>query len=486
MAASAQKTFFWHDYETSGADPKRDRPLQFAGIRTDHAFNIIDEPVMFYCKPAEDLLPHPEACLITGITPQKAIQEGYCEAEFMALVHQQLSRPGTCGVGYNSIRFDDEITRYSLYRNFFDPYGREYQNGCSRWDIIDMLRLTRALRPEGIEWPCYEDGRPSMRLEDLTRVNGIDHGNAHDALADVYATIAMARLVKERQPKLYEYALNNSDKRSIQEKLDPLSMKPVLHISSMYPSEWGNAAVVAPVANHPTNRNSVIVFDLRVDPSPLIELPADEIRRRLYSRREDMAEGEERIPLKQIHINKSPVVAPAGMLTAVEAERLNISGDLCRTHLKMLRGCSDLKQKIAQVFGESDFAEDFDPDHMLYSGGFFGDADKKSMDIIRNTDPQQLGGLDLAFQDSRLEEMFLRYRARNYPFSLNDDERSRWEEFRRLRLLGPDSGGHLTMTELFAKLNELYQQPELGNAQKEILEELALYAEAIYPMDEVY
>ena len=486
MAASPQKTFFWHDYETSGADPKRDRPLQFAGIRTDQEFNIIDEPVMFYCKPAEDLLPHPEACLITGITPQKAIQDGYCEAEFMALIHEQLSRPGTCGVGYNSIRFDDEITRYSLYRNFFDPYGREYQNGCSRWDIIDMLRLTRALRPEGIEWPLYEDGRPSMRLEDLTRANGIDHGNAHDALADVHATIAMARLVKERQPKLYQYALNNSDKRSIQEKLDPLTMKPVLHISSMYPSEWGNAAVVAPVANHPTNRNAVIVIDLRVDPGPLIELPADEIRRRLYSRKEDLAEGEERIPLKQIHINKSPVVAPAGMLTAVEAQRLNISGDLCRTHLKMLRECADLKQKIAQVFGESDFAEDFDPDHMLYSGGFFGDADKKSMETIRNTDPQQLGGLDLAFQDSRLEEMFLRYRARNYPFSLNDDERSRWEEFRRLRLLGPDNGGHLTMTELFAKLNELYQQPELGNSKKEILEELALYAEAIYPMDEVY
>ncbi|MBQ0757612.1 MAG: exodeoxyribonuclease I [Amphritea sp.] len=486
MAASSQKTFFWHDYETSGADTKRDRPLQFAGIRTDQELNIIEEPVMFYCKPAEDLLPHPEACLITGITPQKAIQDGYCEAEFIGLVHEQLSRPGTCGVGYNSIRFDDEITRHSLYRNFIDPYGREYQNGCSRWDIIDMLRLTRALRPEGIEWPSYEDGRPSMRLEDLTRANGIDHGNAHDALADVHATIAMARLVKERQPKLYEYALNNRDKRSIQEKLDVLTMKPVLHISSMYPSEWGNTAVVAPVANHPVNRNAVIAFDLRVDPTALLELSAEEIRRRIYTRAEDLAEGEVRIPLKQIHINKSPVIAPAGMLSAVEAERLNISGALCRTHLKMLRGSPDLKQKIAEVFAESDFAEDLDPDHMLYSGGFFGDADKKSMELIRKTDPQQLGGLELAFQDSRLEEMFLRYRARNYPFSLNDDERSRWEEFRHQRLLGPENGGYLTMTALFAKLNELYQKPELSGSQKEILEELALYAEAIYPMDEMH
>lgn len=486
MAASSKPTFFWHDYETSGADTKRDRPLQFAGIRTDQDLNIIEEPVMFYCKPAEDLLPHPQACLITGITPQKALQEGYCEAEFMALVHEQLARPGTCGVGYNSIRFDDEITRYALYRNFFDPYGREYQNGCSRWDIIDMLRLTRALRPEGIEWPKYEDGRPSMRLEDLTRANGIEHGNAHDALADVYATIAMARLVKERQPKLYQYALNNRDKRTIQGRLDVLTMKPVLHISSMYPAEWGNAAVVAPVAHHPVNKNAVLAFDLRIDPEPLLTLPADEIRRLIYTRTEDLAEGEQRIPLKQIHTNKSPIIAPASMLTPVEAERLNIPGDLCRAHLAQLRNSPDLKQKLAEVFSVSDFEEDLDPDHMLYSGGFFGDIDKKNMDVIRATSPDQLSTLELAFQDPRLEEMFLRYRGRNYPFSLNEEERARWEEFRHLRLLGPNNGGHLTMTDLFSQLNELYQQPDLSASDKEVLEELALYAEAIYPMDEVY
>lgn len=486
MAASSTPTFFWHDYETSGADTKRDRPLQFAGIRTDQELNIIEEPVMFYCKPAEDLLPHPQACLITGITPQKALQEGYCEAEFMALVHEQLARPGTCGVGYNSIRFDDEITRYALYRNFYDPYGREYQNGCSRWDIIDMLRLTRALRPEGIEWPVYEDGRPSMRLEDLTKANGIDHGNAHDALADVYATIAMARLVKERQPKLYQYALNNRDKRTIQGLLDIITMKPVLHISSMYPSEWGNAAVVAPLAHHPINKNAVLAFDLRCDPTPLLSLSADDVRRLIYTRVEDLADGEQRIPLKQIHTNKSPIIAPASMLTAVEAERLHISGDLCRTHLAMLRNSADLKQKLAEVFSAAEFADDFDPDHMLYSGGFFGDEDKKNMEIIRSTPPDQLGVLDLAFQDARLEEMFLRYRARNYPFSLHEEERARWEEFRHQRLLGPDNGGYLTMTELFSQLNELYQKPDLPASHKEILEELALYAEAIYPLDEVY
>ena len=295
----AEQTFYWHDYETSGADSRRDRPLQFAGIRTDLDLNIIEEPLMIYCSPADDVLPHPEACLITGITPQQALNEGYCEAEFIAQVHQQLARPGTCGVGYNSIRFDDEITRQALYRNFFDPYAREWQNGCSRWDIIDMMRLTRALRPEGIEWPEYEDGRPSMRLEDLTKANGIDHGNAHDALSDVYATIEMAKLVKQRQPKLYDYVFKNRSKQSIQNMLDVVTMKPVLHVSSMYPAEWGNLAIVAPVAAHPVNRNSVIVYDLRVDPSAMLAMPKEEIKRLLYTATEDLADGEARLPLKQ-------------------------------------------------------------------------------------------------------------------------------------------------------------------------------------------
>jgi exodeoxyribonuclease-1 len=483
MSVSATPTFFWHDYETFGADPKRDRPAQFAGIRTDMELNIIEEPVMFFCKPADDFLPNPEACLITGITPQQALVDGVCEAEFIARIHAELARPGTCGVGYNSIRFDDEVTRYTLYRNFYDPYAREWQNDCSRWDIIDMLRLTRALRPEGIEWPSYDDGTPSLRLEDLTRANGIDHGHAHDALSDVYATIAMAKLVRERQPKLYDYVLKNRGKRSVQALLDVATHKPVLHVSSRYPVEWGNCAIVAPLAGHPVNRNSVIVWDLRVDPTPLLSLPAADIRRLMYSRSEDLEPGAPRIALKQVHINKCPVVAPAGMLTAVEAKRLQIDGDSCRTHLQILRSFDGLQATLAEVFGESDFDTPSDPDQMLYSGGFFGEADKSAMARIRACDPQELGALELAFQDPRLEEMLLRYKARNFPNGLSDDERLHWEEYRHRKLLGDNNDGYLGMKAFYERLNTLYQAPERTDEQRRILEELNVYAEAIYPME---
>ncbi|MCG8428328.1 MAG: exodeoxyribonuclease I, partial [Chromatiales bacterium] len=318
-------TFYWHDYETWGANPRTDRAAQFAGIRTDLDFNIVGQPLNIYCRPSDDILPHPEACLITGITPQHALREGVVEAEFFTVINEELGRPGTCGVGYNSLRFDDEFTRYGFYRNFIDPYAREWQNGNSRWDVIDMVRLTRALRPEGIEWPVNEEGVTSFRLELLTEANGISHEAAHDALSDVYATIAMAKLVKEKQPRLFDYAFQLRDKRKVSGLIDPQKMEPVLHVSSMFPAQLGCISMVVPLTWHPANSNGIIVYDLRHDPTPLIELDEAEIHKRMFTPTSELPEGVERIPLKTVHINKSPVIAPLNTLTDEMAEQWQLN-----------------------------------------------------------------------------------------------------------------------------------------------------------------
>ena len=295
-------SFYWYDYETFGIDPRADRIAQFAGIRTDMDFNIIDEPIDIFCKATDDVLPNPEACLITGITPQKTLENGLIEAEFIEKVLKEFSAANTCVVGFNSIRFDDEFTRYSLYRNFFDPYAREWQNGCSRWDIIDLVRITRALRPEGIEWPVDENGIASNRLELITKANGISHEAAHDALSDVYATIAVAKLIKDKQPKLFNFVFENKNKKKLSEILNLYKPKVVLHSSGMYPSTICNTTVVYPLAQHPTNKNGIIVFDLRFSPKDLISLSAEAIIERLYTPRDQLPEGVERIPLKTIHL----------------------------------------------------------------------------------------------------------------------------------------------------------------------------------------
>jgi exodeoxyribonuclease I len=450
------QTLYWHDYETFGTDPQRDRPVQFAGLRTDVDFNIIDDPLVVYCKPAADFLPNPDSCLITSITPQLAEQKGVCEAEFIGLIHHQLAHPNTCTLGYNNLRFDDEVTRNCLYRNFYDPYAREWQNGNSRWDIIDLVRAARALRPEGIQWPVNEEGKPSLRLDQLTIANGITHETAHDALSDVYATIGMAKLVKQAQPKLFQFLLENRVKAKVLELLQLGSFKPVVHISGKYAVIKNCLAIVLPVCKHPTNSNGIIVYDLSVDPEPLLSLSIEDIQQRLFTATDDLPEGVTRIPLKTVHINKCPVLAPLSVIKPDDAQRLSIDLALCLDNIEKIKAVKGLAEKVAAVFSGSAYSEQVsDPDLAIYIGGFFSDADKQKMAKIRFTPPAQLARSKFNFTDPRLPEMLFRYRARNYPETLSADERVRWNEFCQNRLTGLQAGASITLDVYFARLKEL-------------------------------
>lgn len=483
MKSDVQNTLYWHDYETWGEVPAVDRPSQFAGIRTDEDLNIVGEPLMIYCKPAPDVLPKPEACLITGLTPQVAEERGLNERDFIAAIHVELARPGTCGVGFNSIRFDDEVTRYTLYRNFYDPYEREWRNGNSRWDIIDMVRMTRALRPEGIEWPNYEDGRPCFKLEMLSKANNLKHEAAHDALSDVHATIAVAKLIKTKQPKLYDYAYRLRDKRFVASMIDIDGHKPLLHISSRFPGENGNAALVLPLAMHPTNKNSVISFNLGSDPRALLNLPVEELRMRLFTRAEDLPEGVERLALKEIHFNKTPMLLPAAMLDDPTAQRLAIDKTRCEQHWQTLRDLSlheqqALQQKLFQLYSSQEFAEKTDPEQMLYSG-FFDEQDKRLMAQVRRADGDALANAEFNFRDARLGEILFRYRARNFPASLNSDEKVRWQRFCQWRLTDPEAQSSLTLTEFHARLAQLAADASLTEQQQILLKQLHSYADKL-------
>ena len=473
-----QPSMFWYDYETFGTDPRRDRIAQFAGIRTDEDLNIIGEPVNILCRAADDVLPQPDACLVTGLTPQQTRRDGLIESEFMARVEQEFATPHTCVVGFNNIRFDDEFTRYGLYRNFFDPYAREWQNGCSRWDIIDMVRITRALRPEGIEWPVDDEGRPSNRLELITAANGISHQAAHDALADVHATIAVARLIRDKQPRLYDYIYQHRGKHQVAGLLNLSKPQPVLHASGMYPSDICNTAMVVPLAPHPKNKNGIIVYDLRYDPTPLIELGVDAIRERLYTPKDELDEGIERMPIKTIHINKCPVVVPLNTLDDAAARRTGIDKQQQLQHMETLRAAG-IERKVRQVFDDNNFEAISDPDQNLYGGGFFSDEDRQRMHSIRNTPAEQLGRLALNFDDDRLPEMLFRYRARNYPQTLDADEQQRWQAYRKDRFTRDDGGASITLDAYMQRIDELMASGDYDHKQRSMLAELKAYGESI-------
>jgi len=478
---SDQPSILWHDYETWGIAPKFDKPSQFAGIRTDYDLNIIGEPEMFYCQPPQDYLPHPEACLVTGITPQKALREGLTEAEFAARIHALFSQPNTCVAGYNNIRFDDEVTRYLLYRNFYDPYAREWQNGNSRWDIIDMVRACYALRPEGIEWPTVErNGEQvvSFRLELLTQANGISHEAAHDAMSDVYATIAMAKLIKEKQPKLYDFIFNLRSKKQVAELIDVYNMTPVVHTSSKVSSAHGCTSWFAPVGYHPTNKNAVIAVDLARDPQPLFDLTSEQIKERLYTRHDELEEGELPIPVKLIHVNKCPIVAPAKTLLPENAERLAIPRETCLANLSALKKHAELRDKLTDVFAP-DFDKDaqVDPEQALYGGNFFSHGDKAQMDILHQLPPEQLGSHPFEFQDERLAPLLFRFRARNYPYSLSSEEQTKWQTYCQSKLQYGEKG-LLSIDEFMIKIENLVHEHENNPAKMEILKALYQYVQS--------
>ena len=422
------KTFLWHDYETFGRDPTRERPVQFAAIRTDNDLNQLDE-LMIYCRQTADYLPDPESCLVHGVLPQVANEQGLCEHDFATAIHQQMSQPGTCVAGYNNIRFDDEFTRQLLFRNLYDPYSREWKNGNSRWDIIDVVRLTRALRPEGINWPSDDKGNPTNRLDQLTRANDIPHGDAHDALADVRATIAIARLIKQKQPRLFDYAIQMRTKRNVAHALDLVNHKPVLHVSGMYTGRNLNLSIIVPLCPHPTNANGILVYDLRKDPTELIKLDAESIAKRLFTRAEILPEHTKRPAIKTIHLNRCPAIAPLSTLSDEHLPRLSLDIPLAmRYRDELIASLETVTSRLATVFTRHKPTNPRDPELTLYSGSFASDNDRKLMASVQNQFAQGTPvANDIVFEDARLNELLLRVRARNREDTLNNDEVQYWK-----------------------------------------------------------
>ncbi len=435
----ANLTLLWHDYETTGANPRRDRPLQFACLRTTLDLEPLGTSESFWCKPPIDVLISPRATLTTGLAPDDYATRGEPEAHFAARVHEVLAVPGTCAVGYNSLRFDDEVTRHLLYRNFYDPYAHEWRQDNSRWDLIDLARMTAALRPDGIVWPKV-DGRTSFKLQDLAAANGLVAESAHDAVSDVHTTFAFGRLLRDRQRRLWDWYWTLRRKQAAQALLDWRLRTPVLHVSSRYPATRHNLAIIVPLAVHPQRPNEIIVCDL-VDPvDELLALDADDIADRVFTPRADLPEDVNRIALRTVHINRCPALAPLAALRPEDARRLGIDVDACLARASRIAVDVGLADKVRDVYARATgTAAAEDADAALYDG-FLPDADRGLLEAMRTSPPQQLATITARFSDPRYREIAFRYRARNLPQTLSADELERWRAHCRRRLLDGDAG----------------------------------------------
>lgn len=466
------KTFFFYDLETSGLSARDDRIMQFAGQRTDMNLEPIGEPINELVRLNDDTLPSPDALLVTGITPQQTVADGYSEAEFANKIVNQYFTPDTTIVGFNSIRFDDEFIRHLLWRNFYDPYEWSYKDGRSRWDMLDVVRMTRALRPEGIEWPLTDDGKATNRLELLTKVNGIDHLNAHDALSDVNALIAVTKLIKTKQAKLFDYLYSIRGKNDVKKLVNLETKQPFVYTSGRYEAEYAKTTVAFPLTS---GRNgNVLVYDLRYDPKPFVNMTPKELAAKIFAKWEDRkAEDFVPVPVKELAYNKAPAVAPLGVLEADDGwKKIGLDIDTINKNKSTLLAAPGFAEALRTVFeARPEFPAQPDPESQLYDG-FVGDGDKLRIEAVRNADSQRLADFNPAFIDNRLPELLVHYKARNYPEALSEDEQAKWQQWRQQRI----SGKLQKFGQRMAKL-----QTEADESQQFILQELLLWAESIMP-----
>ncbi len=456
--------------------------MQFAGQRTNMKLEPISEPDNFLIKLTDDVLPEPDAIFVTGITPQKTMAEGITEAEFLKYFSENISQPGTIFTGYNSVRFDDEFMRFLHYRNYYDAYEWQWLDERSRWDLLDVVRMTRALRPEGIEWPYDSKGNPTNRLELLTKLNGLDHANAHDALSDVNAVIALARLIAEKQPKLFSYLLSMRNKREVSKLI--LEDKPFIYTSGKYNSQFDKTTVVGLLIENPTEQGGALVFDLRYDPSAFVDLSPEELAKAMRRRSDE--EGP-RFPLKTLKYNRCPAIAPLSVLDKDSQERLEIDFKEIANNFASLKRVQDqleVKVKVAiEQLNEAQqsrlLEDEMEVDGRLYEG-FFTEADKTKMSLIRAAEKADINDIDVIFNDGRLQALLPLYKARNFPAIMTPEDQQTWEQYKERRLLG--GGASSRAARYFARLSEL-AKGNLTDEQRYLIEELQLYGESILPGD---
>lgn len=475
-------SLFFYDLETSGVSAKTARIMQFAGQRTSLDLQPIGDPVSLYIKLSPDTLPDPEAILLTGITPQKTLLDGLTEQEFLTYFFNEIVQPGTTFLGFNSIRFDDEFMRYMLYRNFYDPYGWQWKNDCSRWDILDMVRMTRALRPDGIKWPFASDGRASNRLELLTAVNGLSHDNAHDAGSDVAATIAVTKLIADKQPDLYKYLFGMRNKKTVASLVE--SGKPFVYTSGNYSSDYLHTTVVTMLAKKPKG-DEALVYNLRVDPTPFLAMSQKElVAAWKYTRDPDAV----RLPVKSLKYNRAPAIAPLGVINdAATEERLQIDWDTIEKNRLILEANQEtFAKKMLDLVAAMDtkrdqeqktlFSDMSTADEQLYAG-FASPHDANIMEQVHQAagHTESLAG---TFHDDRFNALLTLYKARNFPNDLTADEREAWEKHLNQKLMDGDTSSALYR--YFQRLEEL-SASKLSKEKQFLLEELQLYGQSLLP-----
>lgn len=452
--------FVFYDTETTGSDPVFDQILQFGAIRTDDDLTIVDR-FDTRCRLLPHMVPSPEALLVTGLTAGQIVDPAL--ASHFAMVRdiraRLMSWSPAVFAGYNSLEFDEMLLRQAFYQTLHPPYLTN-SNGNSRADILQIVLAANVFEPSALSFTRRPDGKPSFRLDQLAPANGFQHANAHEAVADVEATIHIARCLKAHVPAFWDHAVRLGRRSfAIDYALaEPLRLYTEFHYNR--PHHW----LVAPLAIDPGNPSQVVSYDLAIDPETVAPLDDAALVRRLVTTPK---------PLRAIKANACPMILPWA-----RGEGLVSSFDLGESELRRRRRRLDddaalrerllsAQARIARPYPVSPHVED-----RIYES-FPTAADQRRMESFQRADWAGRGAAIATFDDDRIKELALRLVHAECPDVLDAESRVAGDRALKARLLVSDKAPWLTLPHAIAQTDELLEHA--GSADAARLRDLRAY-----------
>jgi len=435
--------FIFYDTETTGTRTPFDQILQFAAIKTDDEFNILDT-FDVRCRLLPYIVPAPGALLVTGVSVSDITTCPLSHFEMMRQVHTKMhewSEGGAVFVGWNSMRFDETMLRQAYYQTLLPVYQTN-TNGNGRADIMRMVQIVSTCAPNCLAIPLQTDGKRTFKLGLIAAANNVVLEHAHEALADTGATLGVAKLVKQRAPALWDALIANARKSG---PLSLIKSEPFLLLSEYYFSNAYSFVVAAIVANA-DNANEWAVFDLQFDPAQYLNASDDDLRAAIDGKAK---------AIRRVSINSQPGLLPVDFAPDdIQGGRQSLETYQARAQL--IREHSAFRQRVARLLADryEDKAEPANVEERIYSG-FPSNDDQALMHSFHGENWEDRIGIIPEIKDDRYRQLGQRIVATERPDLLTVKARQVWESWCRERLCQNGDTPWLTVPRALAALSDL-------------------------------
>ena len=448
MSRGNNMNYIFYDFETTGTNTRFDQFVQLGAIKTDAAFNELDR-FEIRCRLSDHIVPSPRALEVTGISPKQLTDPSLDSYYHAALkLHQKFTEwsPATF-IGYNSISFDEEIMRQCFYQNLLPPYITN-TGGNKRSDALTMIKAVKSLAPNSIDFPINDKGKPILKLDQLAPINGFSHENAHDAIADVEATIFMTKLIHDRQPNLFYKLLDLGEKKNIKTVIESNEICVLIQ----YYNGSVKTKFVCRLTTNPNNPSEILLFDLSFEPNEFEEQSADDIAKTFKRAKR---------PYQRIKLNRQPFLFSLDGLPK-DTPLPHYDEKELKSKIEKLTLMSQLKMNAAEALKglHPDRKGFVELEDQVYDD-FSSEQDIKLMNDFHLTPWEKRPNIVKKFEDKRFQGLATRILFAEYPSLLTKNERSAGATWLQKRL-NDTSGPWKAVEQCISELDDIDCSTELG------------------------